>query len=366
MNLFYTGEDLKKNEGKRKAIKDSLTALKENTPWELFLVILKKSFKDKAPKAPGGRPAFPLVTMLKIIILQRIYNLSDEQMEYQILDRNSFKDFLDLKPDSPVPDEKTIWYYKNELSKKNADLQLFRAFDAYLRDQGKIVKEGIIVDASFIEVPKTHYTHDEKEAAKLLKEQDKLEKASESIEKTDEEVSKPIKTLKEQHRERQMDSQAKWTKKHGKSYFGYKDHVKVDSKSKLITGYRVTDASVHDSPVLPDLMDLKKDEGQEVYADKGYTSDNNNIFLKANKMKSRIMKKGVKNKPLTQDEEEKNRLLSKVRSRVEHVFGFMENSMNGMYLRAKGLIRISFATGMMNLTYNLMRYEFLCRQRSAR
>ncbi len=287
-------------------------------------------------------------------------------MEYQILDQNSFKDFLDLKPESSVPDEKMIWYYKNELAKKNADIHLFRAFEAYLLDQGKIVKEGIIVDASFIEVPIAHYTHEEKEATRLQKEQEESEKAPEALEKTEEKVSAPAKTLKEQHRERQMDSQAKWTKKHGKSYFGYKDHVKVGSKSKLITGHKVTDASVHDSPVLPHLMDLKNDTGQEIYGDKGYTSDNNNIFLNANKMKSRIMKKGARNKPLTEEEEEKNRLLSKVRSRVEHVFGFMENSMNGMYLRVKGLIRISFAAGMMNLTYNLMRYEFLCRERSAR
>jgi len=136
-------------------------------------------------------------------------------MEYQILDQNSFKDFLDLKPESSVPDEKMIWYYKNELAKKNADIHLFRAFEAYLLDQGKIVKEGIIVDASFIEVPIAHYTHDEKEAAKQKKEQDKLEKTSESMEKTDETVSKPVKTLTEQQRERQMNFQAKWTKKHG-------------------------------------------------------------------------------------------------------------------------------------------------------
>jgi len=89
-----------------------------------------------------------------------------------------------------------------------------------------------------------------------------------------------------------MDSEAKWTKKHRKFYFGYKDHVKVDSKSNLITGYKVIVDSVQDSPILPDLMDLKKDEGQEVYGDKGYTSDYINVFQKANKMKIMDHEKG--------------------------------------------------------------------------
>jgi transposase, IS5 family len=362
MNLFYTDKDLVRNEDKRKAIKDTLSDLKESTPWEIFLPIMQKAFRKKAPKAPGGRPAFSLTVMMKILILQRVYNLSDQQMEYQILDRNSFKEFLGLKADSIVPDEKTIWYYRNQLAQTNCDQQLFNAFLTYLEEQGKIVKEGVLVDASFIEVPKSHFTKEEKEKMEAT---EKSLKETKSVDKPEEKAPEVQKTSKEMHRERQMDKEARWTKKHGKSYFGYKDHVKVDAKSKLITGYKVTPASVHDSPVLPELMDLKKDEGQEVYGDKGYTSDNNNVFLKANKMKSRIMKKRVKNKPLTQEEEEKNRLLSKVRSRVEHVFGFMENSMNGMRLRAKGLTRITFMTGMMNLTYNIMRYEFLCRGRSA-
>ena len=355
---FYTERDLERNEGKRKAIKDTLSNLEVSTPWDRFLPIMKKAFKSKAPKAPGGRPAFPLLVMLKILVLQRIYNLSDEQMEYQILDRNSFKDFLDLKPDASVPDEKTIWYYRNQLAQKNCDQELFFAFDAFLQEQGKIVKQGVLVDASFIEVPKAHLTKEEKAATKAEESELEEEKAEDKPEETP-------KTSKEIHRTSQMDRDARWTKKHGKSYFGYKDHVKVDAKSKLITGYKVTPASVNDSPVLPELIKPQTEKGQEVYGDKGYTSDNNSVYLRANMMKDRILKKGVKGRPLTEEEEKNNAVLSKVRARVEHVFGFMENTMNGMRLRAKGLIRISFITGMMNLTYNIMRYEYLCRGRSA-
>ncbi len=117
MKLFYTDEDLEKNKNKRNAIKDTLTELRDSIPWPRFLPILQKVFRDKSPKAPGGRPAYPLELMMKILVLQRVYNLSDAQTEYQILDRNSLKDFLGLDVDSTVPDEKTIWYYRNKLSR---------------------------------------------------------------------------------------------------------------------------------------------------------------------------------------------------------------------------------------------------------
>ena len=365
MNLFYTDMDLARNEEKRKAIKDTLSDLKESTPWDIFLPIMKKAFQKKPPKAPGGRPAFSMIIMLKILILQRVYNLSDDQMEYQILDRNSFKDFLDLKADASVPDAKTIWYYRNQLAQNKYDLELFKAFHDYLEKTGKIVKQGVLVDASFVEVPKAHFTKEEKEE---MQSQESSEEGSDSEgnqQKTEEKPQEPPKTPQEIHRQRQMDRDARWTQKHGKSYFGYKNHVKVDVKSKLVTGYKVTPASVNDSPVLPDLIKPASEKGQEVYADKGYTSDNNSVYLKANKMKDRILKKAARGRPLTESEKLHNKELSKIRARVEHVFGFMENSMNGMRQRAKGLTRISFITGTMNLTYNIMRYEYLCRGRSA-
>jgi IS5 family transposase len=353
MKLFYTDADLERNEGKRKAIKDTLSELRDTIPWTRFLPILQKTFRGKSPKAPGGRPAFPLELMMKVLVLQRVYNLSDAQMEYQILDRNSFKDFLGLGVDSRVPDEKTIWSYRNELAKKKADVQLFAAFDAFLMEKGGYVKEGVIVDASFIEVPRSKPTKEENQSH----EQKQQKQEGEAPASEQEPSASP--------RERQLDYDAKWTKKNSKSYFGYKDHVKVDAGSKFITKYVVTPANIHDSPVLHQLLEPARDKGQAVYADKGYTSWDNDFAIRGLGMKSRIMKKAVRNAPLTEKDKEWNQSISKIRARVEHVFGYIEIAMNRMYLRAKGLMRITFTTGLMNLVYNLLRYTTLQRARSA-
>lgn len=353
MRLFYTDADLERNEGKRKAIKDTLSELRDTIPWDRFLPILQKVFRGKSPKAPGGRPAFALDLMMKVLVLQRVYNLSDAQTEYQILDRNSFKDFLGLGVDSRVPDEKTIWYYRNELAKKKADVALFAAFDAFLGEKGAYVKEGVIVDASFIEVPRSRPTDSERKA---------YEEPVQRLEAPQQTSPDDDAAL---HRSRQLDYDAKWTKKNSKSYFGYKDHVKVDAGSKLITKYVVTPANIHDSPVLNQLLEPVRDKGQAVYADKGYTSWENDFAIKGLGMKSRIMKKAVKNSPLTEKEKGWNEGISKIRARVEHVFGYMEVAMNRMYLRAKGFLRMSFTTGLLNLVYNLLRYTTLQRARSA-
>ncbi len=163
--------------------------------------------------------------------------------------------------DSTVPDEKTIWYYRNELSKKKADVKPFTAFDTFLEEKGAIVKEGVMIDASFIEVPRSRPKDEERKAAEDRQILEKDQKTSQDAEVQ----SVPPLTPPE----RQLDFDAKWTKKHSRSYFGYKDHVKVDSGSKLITRYVVTPANIHDSPVLHQLLEPNRDKGQSVYADKG-------------------------------------------------------------------------------------------------
>ncbi len=157
----------------------------------------------------------------------------------------------------------------------------------------------------------------------------------------------------------QKDTDATWTKKNNQTYYGYKNHVKIEAIKKFILAYTVTTASVHDSQALDNLLD-STDNGQELYADSTYTGENQQQTLQKYEASNQVHEKGYKNTPLTIQQKESNRVKSKTRARVEHVFGFMENSMHEMYLQYIGIERITAAVGMMNLVYNVNRKVQLC------
>jgi IS5 family transposase len=312
---------------------DPLEKLNNGVDFELFRACLGERLAKQA-QGKGGRPAYDYVLMFKILILQRYYNLSDDQVEYQINDRMSFMRFLDLTIADDIPDSKTVWNFREQLIVMGAIEDLFALFIKELEKLGLIINKGKIVDASFIDVPIQRNSRDD----------NKQVKAGEIPESFREKLG----------RLPQKDLDARWTKKNGISYFGYKNHVKVDSKSKIITGYGVTSANVHDSQAIEGLLD-EKDEGQELYADSAYTGPDQEKTIDGCMMLNQVCEKGYRNKPLTDEQKENNRRKSGVRSRVEHVFGFMETSMDGMYLYNIGIKRITGIVGLMNLTYNMFR-----------
>ena len=312
---------------------DPLVKLLKEINWEQFRKILSGPF-EKEEKGTGGRPPFDYVMMFKIMVLQRYYNLSDEQMQFQILDRLSFMRFLGLTLSDSVPDEKTIWLFRENLIKHKLVDQLFTKFLNSLEKASLVGKEGRMVDASFVEVPRQRNSREENQN---IKEGIVPEEWEESPNKL-----------------AQKDLDARWTKKNNQVFYGYKDHVKVDEKSKLIIGYEVTDASVHDSQSLADLLS-KKDKGQTLYADSAYTGEEQEKVIKKAGMINQVHEKGYKNKPLTKKQMKSNREKSKFRARVEHVFGFMEISMKKMYIHSIGKVRAEGIIGLMNLTYNLLR-----------
>jgi len=312
---------------------DPLVKLLQQINWEQFRRILTNAF-EREEKGVGGRTPFDYVMMFKILVLQRYYNLSDEQMQFQILDRLSFMRFLGLTLSDSVPDEKTIWLFRENLIEHKLVDRLFDKFLSSLEKANLVGKEGRMVDASFIEVPRQRNSREENQ------------KIKEGIVPEDWE-DEPNKLA-------QKDLDARWTKKNNQVFYGYKDHVKVDEKSKLIIGYEVTDASVHDSQPLNDLLN-KKDRGQPLYADSAYTGEEQEKVIEKAGMINKVHEKGYKNKPLTKRQMKSNRRKSKFRARVEHVFGFMEISMKKMYVRSIGRIRVEGIIGLMNLTYNLLR-----------
>ena len=146
----------------------------------------------------------------------------------------------------------------------------------------------------------------------------------------------------------QKDVDARWTKKHGKSHYGYKNHVNVDRTHKLIRRYNVTDAAVHDSQVVEELV-TQGNTG--VWVDAAYRSAETEAVLKARKLTSQIHRK--RGKPLTEQAQKSNRTKSSVRVRVEHIFGAQANDMGGAFVRTIGLARAKI--GMKNLAYNIRR-----------
>jgi IS5 family transposase len=277
--------------------------------------------------------------MFKILILQRYYNLSDDQTEYQILDRLSFMRFLNLSVTDDVPDSKTIWLFRESITEAGIIEKLFDQFRKLLQEKGLIGHEGKIIDASFVEVPRQRNSREEN---KVLKDGELPEGWDDNPNKLE-----------------QKDMDAKWTKKNGVTFFGYKNHVKSDNKSKLIEKYKVTDASVHDSQVLEGLLE-PTDENCELYADSAYSGEPVEEILAEYKVESKVHEKGTRNKPLTDKQKKANKEKSRTRARVEHIFGFVENNMNGSYIQSIGIVRATGIIGLMNLTYNMFRYTQLC------
>jgi transposase, IS5 family len=312
---------------------DPLVKLLGEINWEQFRKVLTNAF-EKQERGIGGRPPFDYVMMFKIMVLQRYYNLSDGQMQFQILDRLSFMRFLGLTLSDSVPDEKTIWLFRENLIEHQLVDKLFAKFLSSLEKANLVGKEGRMVDASFVEAPRQRNTREENQ------------KIKDGIVPKEWEAN-PNKLA-------QKDLDARWTKKNDQVFYGYKDHVKVDVASKLILGYEVTDASVHDSQPLADLLS-KKDKGQPLYADSAYTGEQQEKTIRKAGMIDQVNEKAYRNKPLTKKQQKSNRKKSKFRARVEHVFGFMETSMKGMYVNTIGKIRATGIIGLMNLTYNLIR-----------
>lgn len=292
-------------------------------------------------KGPGGRPRYDIKLMLKVLMLKRMYNLSFEQTEYQINDRLSFMRFLGLTISDKVPDANTIWNFYNDLSQAQLADKMFDAFKQKLLDEHMILREGSIVDATFVDAPRQRNTREENEKIKAG--------AIPEDWKKDEPKAK--------HKLRQKDTDARWVTKNKERHFGYKNHVKADQKGKLIDKYTVTDASVHDSQAMPDL--ITKDD-QAMYADSAYIGSTIAEALASNGIENQICEKGFRNHPLTDEQKDCNRKKSKVRSRVEHIFGFMTGSMNGITVRTIGITRAAFDIGLTNLLYNMRRYCFLC------
>lgn len=314
---------------------DPLRQLNDVIDWESFRPTLV-SIHEKQRKSNAGAKPYDVVMMFKILVIQSLYNLSDDAVEYQIMDRISFMRFLSLSLGDRVPDAKTIWLFREQLTEAKLVRKLFRRFDEFLRNSGFAAKKGQIIDASIVSAPKQRNSREEN---KRIKKGDIPEDWNSA-------------------KRRQKDTDARWTKKLGKNYYGYKNHINIDVKNKLIRDYAVTDAATHDSQVFDDLLD-DSNTNRDVFADSAYRSKDRLKELSQKGFRERIQRKGCRHKKLTEREMRGNHTRSKTRCRIEHVFGVQAMMAGDLILRTIGIIRAKAKIGLRNLAYNMFRYKTL-------
>jgi IS5 family transposase len=325
---------------------DPLEVIKLTVSWEDFrrdieAVVLTP---EGAKKSKAGRKPIDSIVMFRMLVLQSRYNLSDEQVEYQVRDRLSFTRFLGLGFEDGIPGGTALWLFREKLANAELIEKLFERFSQQLEAKGFIARGGQMVDATIVAVPKQRNTREENEQVKAGKTPEDWEK-------------KPAKN-------RQKDRDARWTKKHGKSHFGYKNHVNADAKYKLIRTYDVTDASVHDSKKLDELLN-KANTSKDVYGDSAYRSAEIEARLAARGFNSRIHVRASRNHPLSKARKSANRTKSRTRVRVEHVFATQENTPGGRLIRTIGMVRAKAKIGLANFVYNVRRLVTLERMAAA-
>ena len=267
---------------------DPLVKLNKVVQWESFREALE-NVRAREKKNNAGAKPYDVLLMFKVLILQSLYNLSDEAIEYQILDRLSFMRFLGLRLGSKVPDAKTIWLFREQLTEAGLAEELFRQFETVLGESGFAAKKGQIIDASIVQAPKQRNSREENAQIK----QGEIPQDWEEVKR------------------RQKDTDAQWTKRNGKRYYGYKNHVNVDVKHKLIRTYAVTDASVHDSKVFDELLE-ETNTSADVYADSVYRSKESIQLLQRRGFRERLQRKSWRNRMLTKREKQGNKARAKI------------------------------------------------------
>ena len=255
-----------------------METINQKINWkELIAPIEQKLYLSKNKNTDTGRRPFSLEVIIKCFILQTIYNLSDPRLEEEIADRRSFQIFLGITSGDSIPDETTLVRYRKTFSSLGLDKMLFDRFNKQLHQKHLIVGKGTIVDATIKQAQATPSSN--------------------------------------------KDQDANFTKKRGKTYYGYKGHIAIDEDSQIIKQLEFTKASVHDSNEFDNLVDYTE---EAVFGDKGYANKPRRKKLESKGIFDGILEKGYRNKPLSKTQKKVNRLLSSIRNRVEKTFAFMK------------------------------------------
>jgi transposase, IS5 family len=284
--------------------------------WDRFEALLR----PLAPEGPG-RPPYDALLMLKALLLQQWYGLSDEAAEEALNDRMSFRRFCGLALEEASPDHTTICRFRERLREADLVERLFAEFERQLEAAGLILKRGTMVDATVVEAARTRPARGKEDEA--------------------------------------GDKDAAFARRKGRpgSTYGYKAHVAVDQGSLLIRAASLTPANVNETSVADAL--IRFDE-KAVYADKAYASRARRALLKRHGIKARILHKTWGGgPPLTASQKRHNRLIGPVRAAVETVFATLKRRMAYTRVRYVGLVKNEAHLILLALAYNIRRAAVL-------
>jgi len=302
--------------------------------WAMISSIIDNDYTRG--KSAVGCPSYDGILLFKMCLLQSWYGLSDYEVEDRINDSISFSYFCGLTIEQLAPDHSTLSRFRTALTKTKTFDKLFTSVNEQLEAHQIIVKKGLIVDASVIDTPLRP-------------------KGKTNHKVTEDRADEEVKVKKEYATS--VDKDGSWLKKRGKFHFGFKKHHLTDEEG-LVLGVLTTTASKNEISNLEDVLDtctLELPENIPLKADKGYQSRKNAKLLKKRKLKNHILKKAVKNKPLTKWEKRFNKLVGKTRFKVERTFGGIKRWFNGGIARYRGIEKMHTQNLMEALCYNLYR-----------
>lgn len=326
ISLFARDE----RDAKRQSLNDPLAVLDRHIDFAAIAVAVDGKLA-LGRSGRGGRPPYPTVVMIKLLLLQQLYNLSDDALEYQVLDRVSFVRFLGLEHSRKVPDAKTIWVWRERLKRHDLIGDISAAISGQLERAGFIARGGQIIDASIVSAPIQRNTREENAQ---IKEGGIPEQWSDA-------------------KRAQKDVQARWVKKHGKSFYGYKLHANTDRRWGFIRRHEVTAASVHDSQCFESILH-PINTSRTIRADSAYADQEREARLKREGYRVDIQHKGTAGRPLSEAQQRRNRRIAKERAFGEHAFARLVQQ-GGKCLRTIGLKRAQVVIGLKVGMHNLLR-----------
>lgn len=288
---------------------DRLARVDALIDWEAFRPIVAGLYKNDGPQ--GGRPNIDEVVMVKLLVLQSWYGLSDPELERQVADRISFQRFLGF-PESP-PDYSTVWQFRERLASTGKDRELWEELQRQLEEKGLRVRKGVVQDATFITADPG-----------------------------------PSGRPREEHAKTRRSRDGDWAKRRKGSSFGYKLHTKTDTDRGLVRELETTLASVHDSRV-----DLSR-PGEVVYRDKGY-------FGVEPRGYDATMRRGVRGRPLGIRDRLRNRRIARRRAPGERPFAVLKRVFNAGHVLVTTVPRVHVKMVFACLCFNLLQMETLGR-----
>ncbi len=309
----------------RKPSRVSMKLDKINTivDWDKVLDLVK--VVDKTNSMVGGAPHRNLLTKVKMLFLQHLYNLSDPELEDQVNDRLSFQYFAGIDYTTTVPDFTTIWRFKESLIQESLMDKLFDLILSFIETKGLVIKKGTCVDASIIQ-------------------------------STTKPLSKERRSELEKTPSSQIDTDADSTQKRGKKYFGYKGHIGTDIDSKIIRKRSFTSARPHDSTEKDNL--LSGDE-RAVFGDSAYGNKSDKQEARKQGVHYGMLDKATRSKKLSVSQKKRNKKKSKIRNQVEHPFAYIKEKLGYRKAVAKNKARNALRFDFNCILYNIFRAEYL-------